>query len=120
MSVRNVAETMRSAGALHDRGQAYRQRSEGAALHDRAGRAPSSVQGNVLLLSERRIADLVAYCLAYEFEDAGRRGYRRPAHRRDRPATVSKFSRTRYKLARLAIRLAHSARGGLLTTRETR
>ena len=29
----------------------------------------SSVQGNVLLLSQRRIADLVAYCLAYEFED---------------------------------------------------
>src|SRR5260221_14456702 len=27
------------------------------------------VQGKVLLLSQRRIADLVAYCLAYEFED---------------------------------------------------
>jgi Glycosyl transferases group 1 len=28
------------------------------------------VDGQVLLLSQRRIADLVAYCLAYEFEDA--------------------------------------------------
>ena len=28
------------------------------------------VQNDVLLLSQRRIADLVAYCLAYEFEDA--------------------------------------------------
>jgi len=27
------------------------------------------VQGRVLLLSQRRIADLVAFCLAYEFED---------------------------------------------------
>jgi hypothetical protein len=27
------------------------------------------VQGKVLLLSQRRIADLVAFCLAYEFED---------------------------------------------------
>ncbi len=27
------------------------------------------MQGNVLLLSQRRIADLVAFCLAYEFED---------------------------------------------------
>jgi hypothetical protein len=27
------------------------------------------LQGKVLLLSQRRIADLVAYCLAYEFED---------------------------------------------------
>ncbi len=28
----------------------------------------SSVQGSVLLLSQRRVANLVAYCLAYEFE----------------------------------------------------
>jgi hypothetical protein len=28
-----------------------------------------AVQGKVLLLSQRRIADLVAFCLAYEFED---------------------------------------------------
>ncbi len=27
------------------------------------------MQGRVLLLSQRRIADLVAFCLAYEFED---------------------------------------------------
>ena len=27
------------------------------------------MQGKVLLLSQRRISDLVAYCLAYEFED---------------------------------------------------
>ena len=28
------------------------------------------MDGKVLLLSQRRISDLVAYCLAYEFEDA--------------------------------------------------
>ena len=28
------------------------------------------MQGDVLLLSRRRIADLVAYCLNYEFEDS--------------------------------------------------
>ncbi len=27
------------------------------------------VHGKVLLLSQRRISDLVAFCLAYEFED---------------------------------------------------
>jgi glycosyl transferase family 1 len=45
------------------------------------------VQGRVLLLSQRRIADLVAYCVAYEFEDA------------DLAALES--SRRAYKLARL-------------------
>ena len=109
MSVRNVAETMRSAGALHDRGQGARQRSEGAALHDRAGRAPGSVQGDVLLLSERRIADLVAYCLAYEFEDvvAAVTG----AHRIDvTDRRGLELSRKSYKLARLASRSPSLAR----------
>jgi hypothetical protein len=58
------------------------------------------MQGKVLLLSQRRIADLVAYCLAYEFEDtfAAVTG----AHRidaTDLPAL--EFSRRAYKLARL-------------------
>jgi hypothetical protein len=55
----------------------------------------------VLLLSERRIANLVAYCLAYEFEDVVAAVTR--AHRvdvTDRPGL--EFSRKAYKLARLA------------------
>jgi hypothetical protein len=59
------------------------------------------MQGKVLLLSQRRIADLAAYCLAYEFEDtvAAVTG----AERID--ATDFKgleFSRRAYKFARLA------------------
>src|SRR5262249_47886368 len=59
------------------------------------------LQAEVLLLSQRRIADLVAYCLAYEFEDtfAAVTG----AQRID--ATDFRgieFSRRAYKLARLA------------------
>jgi hypothetical protein len=60
------------------------------------------VQGKVLLLSERRIADLVAYCLAYEFEDtfaAVTDAERLDAT--DLPAL--EFSRRAYKLARLAL-----------------
>jgi hypothetical protein len=59
------------------------------------------VQGKVLLLSQRRIADLVAYCLAYEFEDtfaAVTDAQRIDAT--DLPAL--EFSRRAYKLARLA------------------
>jgi hypothetical protein len=58
------------------------------------------VQGKVLLLSERRIADLAAYCLAYEFEDtfaAVTDALRIDAT--DVPAL--EFSRRAYKLARL-------------------
>lgn len=59
------------------------------------------MQGKVLLLSQRRIADLVAYCLAYEFEDtlAAVTGARR-IDATDLPAL--EFSRRAYKLARLA------------------
>ena len=59
------------------------------------------MQGNVLLLSQRRIADLAAYCLAYEFEDAF--AAVTDAQRidaTDLPAL--EFSRRAYKLARLA------------------
>jgi Glycosyl transferases group 1 len=64
---------------------------------------------NVLQLSQRRIADLVAYCLAYEFEDtfAGVTDTQR-IDVTDLPAL--EFSRRAYKLARLAFgspRLAH-------------
>jgi Glycosyl transferases group 1 len=59
------------------------------------------VQGKVLLLSQRRIADLVAFCLAYEFEDicAEVTGAER-IDATDLPAL--EFSRRAYKLARLA------------------
>jgi hypothetical protein len=59
------------------------------------------VQAKVLLLSERRIADLVAYCIAYEFEDtfAAVTG----AQRIDATDLSGlEFSRRAYKLARLA------------------
>jgi hypothetical protein len=59
------------------------------------------VQSEVLLLSERRIADLAAYCLAYEFEDIF--AAVTDAQRidvTDLPAL--EFSRRTYKLARLA------------------
>ena len=59
------------------------------------------MDGEVLLLSERRIADLVAFCLAYEFEDtfAAVTGAQR-IDATDLPAL--EFSRRAYKLARLA------------------
>jgi hypothetical protein len=59
------------------------------------------VHGNVLLLSERLVADLVAYCLAYEFEDtfAAVTGAKR-IDATNRPAL--EFSRRAYKLLRLA------------------
>ena len=58
------------------------------------------MQGKVLLLSQRRIADLVAYCLAYEFEDtfAAVTGAQQ-IDATDLPAL--EFSRRAYKLARL-------------------
>jgi hypothetical protein len=58
------------------------------------------VQGKVLLLSQRRIADLVAYCQAYEFEDtfAAVTGAER-IDVTELPALD--FSRRAYKLARL-------------------
>jgi Glycosyl transferases group 1 len=59
------------------------------------------VYGKVLLLSQRRIADLVAYCLAYEFEDicAAVTDARR-IDATDLPGI--EFSRRAYKLARIA------------------
>jgi len=59
------------------------------------------VQAKVLLLSERRIADLVAFCIAYEFEDtfAAVTG----AQRIDATDLSGlEFSRRAYRLARLA------------------
>jgi Glycosyl transferases group 1 len=59
------------------------------------------VQSNVLLLSQRRIADLAAFCLNYEFEDTF--AAVTDAERID-PADLPalRFSRRVYKLARLA------------------
>jgi Glycosyl transferases group 1 len=60
------------------------------------------VYGKVLLLSQRRIADLVAYCLAYEFEDIF--AAVTDAQRIDATdLPVIEFSRRAYKLARLAL-----------------
>ena len=65
--------------------------------------------GNVLLLSQRRISNLVAFCLAYEFEDVF--AAVTDAQRIDATDLASlEFSRRAYKLARLATRsprLAH-------------
>jgi hypothetical protein len=59
------------------------------------------VQGRVLQLSQRRIADLVAYCLAYEFEDT--LAAVTDADRIDVTDLPGlEFSRRAYKLARLA------------------
>jgi hypothetical protein len=67
------------------------------------------VQGKVLLLSERRIADLVAYCLAYEFEDTF--AAVTDAERIDATDLPTlEFSRRAYKLARLATRSPSLAR----------
>ena len=67
------------------------------------------MQGDVLLLSQRRIDDLVAYCLAYEFEDvfaAVTNAQRIDVT--DLPGL--EFSRRAYKLARLASRSPGLAR----------
>jgi Glycosyl transferases group 1 len=59
------------------------------------------VHGNVLLLSQRRISDLVAFCLAYEFEDTFQAVT--GAERIDATDLSSiEFSRRAYKLARMA------------------
>jgi hypothetical protein len=82
------------------------------------------VRLSVLLLSQRRIADLVAYCVAYEFEDtiAAVTGAQR-IDATDLPAL--EFSRRAYKLARLASgspalarRLAPYPRGKVILERE--
>src|SRR5579872_4359294 len=63
---------------------------------DRAQAGP-----DVLLLSQRRIADLAAYCLAYEFEDTF--AAVTDAQRIDvTDFSALEFSRRAYKLARLA------------------
>jgi len=67
------------------------------------------LQGDVLLFSQRRIADLVAYCLAYEFEDvlAELTG----AQRIDATSSPAiERSRRVYKLARFALRSPRAAR----------
>jgi hypothetical protein len=59
------------------------------------------MQGGVLLLSQRRIADLAAYCLAYEFEDTFAEVT--DALRIDTTDLQAlEFSRRAYKLVRLA------------------
>ncbi len=59
------------------------------------------MSGKVLLLSQRRISDLVAFCLAYEFEDTLQA--LTGAERIDATDFASlEFSRRAYKLARLA------------------
>lgn len=67
------------------------------------------LQHKVLLLSQRRIADLVAYCLAYEFEDvfASVTGAER-IDAADLPAI--ELSRRAYKFARMAFRSPAIAR----------
>jgi len=63
--------------------------------------ADSEPPFKVLLLSQRRIADLVAFCLAYEFEDTF--AAVTDAHRIDATGLPAlEFSRRAYKLARLA------------------
>jgi hypothetical protein len=82
------------------------------------------VQGQVLLLSQRRIADLVAFCLAYEFEDtlAAVTGAQR-IDAIDFPSL--EYSRRAYRLARLlsgspkfARRLAPYPKGKVVLERE--
>ena len=59
------------------------------------------MHGKVLLLSQRRISDLVAFCLAYEFEDTFQAVT--DAERIDATDLPSlEFCRRGYKLARLA------------------
>ena len=59
------------------------------------------MQGNVLLLSQRRIADLAVFCVAYEFEDTFAAVIdAQQIDATDLPAL--EFSRRAYKLARLA------------------
>lgn len=80
------------------------------------------MHGKVLLLSQRRISDLVAFCLAYEFEDTFQAVT--DAERVDATDFASlEFSRRTYKLIRLAsgspglaARLAPPPRGKVALT----
>jgi hypothetical protein len=82
------------------------------------------VHGKVLLLSQRRISDLVAFCLAYEFEDAIQAVT--DAERIDATDLASlEFCRRTYKLARMATRspefaarFVPSPRGKTVLTRD--
>lgn len=90
----------------------------------RTDRRRGLVHGNVLLLSQRRISDLVAFCLAYEFEDTFQAVT--GAERIDATDLPSiEFSRRAYKLARAvtgssraALRLAPSPRGKVALERD--
>jgi hypothetical protein len=65
------------------------------------GASVSHAPDSVLLLSQRRLADLVAFCLVYEFEDVlGAVTGAKRLEAVDLPAL--EFSRRAYKLARLA------------------
>lgn len=67
------------------------------------------MEPNILLLSQRGIADLVAYCVAYEFEDVLSSVTR--AERIDASDIPGlEFSRRAYKLARFATRSSTLAR----------
>ena len=93
-----------------------------------AGQGPDAADADprlsVLLLSQRRIADLAAYCLAYEFEDA--LAAVADAQRIDvTDFSALEFSRRAYKLARLASgssklarRIAPSPRGKVVLERD--
>ena len=82
------------------------------------------MHGKVLLLSQRRISDLVAFCLAYEFEDTFQSVT--GAERIDATDLASlEFSRRAYKLARAAtgssrtaLRIAPSPRGKVALERD--
>lgn len=97
----------------------------GTGLHRKLTRGEwNIVRGKVLLLSQRRIADLVAYCMAYEFEDVFA-----AVTAADRIDVVDlpgvEFSRRAYKLARrasgsawLASRVAPHPRNRVVLERE--
>jgi predicted ATP-grasp superfamily ATP-dependent carboligase len=85
----------------------------------------SAPEPSILLLSQRRIADLAAYCLAYEFEDTVA-SVADAAQRIDvADLRAVEFSRRAYKLARvatgsssLARRLAPFPRAGVVLERD--
>jgi len=95
----------RPSGALPDSTRAFRAMPESrrisVGIMEDSRTVRSAMEPNILLLSQRRIADLAAYSLAYEFEDTI--AAIADAHRidaTDLPAL--EFSRRAYKLARLA------------------
>ena len=79
-------------------------------MHQNAHEGRSALaQDEVLLLSERKVANLVAYCLAYEFEDVlSSVTSSRRVDVTDRPGL--EFSRRAYKLANLVSRSPKFAR----------